>query len=100
MTPLAASRDLSDSQYDDYTWMLKPRGLRIQKPGDIGRDWDDAGSAGQPVVINARTNPDLPLPSHISYEQAKSYMASTVRSDPATWHALTRIFNTMGAELR
>ncbi len=41
-------------------------------PDDVGPAWEEALSADRPVVLDARTDPNVPpLPPHISFEQAK-----------------------------
>jgi pyruvate dehydrogenase (quinone) len=44
--------------------------------------WERALSAGRPVVLEVKTDPEVPpLPPHITFEQAKK-MAEAMRSDP------------------
>ena len=79
-----ASQNIPDVPYDRYAEELGLKGLRMERPEDVGRVWDEALSARRPVVINAYTDPEVPpLPPHISFEQARKFAASVVKGDPA-----------------
>jgi pyruvate dehydrogenase (quinone) len=44
--------------------------------------WERALSAGRPVVLEVKTDPEIaPLPPHITFEQAKE-MAHAMMGDP------------------
>jgi pyruvate dehydrogenase (quinone) len=78
-----ASQDIPDFAYDTYAQSLGLIGLRMEKPEDVGRVWDEALAAERPVVINAYTDPEVPpLPPHISFEQASKFAASLMKGDP------------------
>jgi pyruvate dehydrogenase (quinone) len=58
-------------------------GIRVDDPEQIGAAWDEALSAGKPVLIEAITDPEVPpLPPHIRFEQAKK-LAKALPGDPA-----------------
>ncbi len=45
--------------------------------------WDRALSASRPVVLEAITDPEVPiLPPHITIEQAKKLVSSIIEGDP------------------
>ena len=49
----------------------------------MGAAWDEALASRTPVVINVKTDPEVPpLPPHISLEQAKSFMSTLQQGDP------------------
>ena len=78
-----ASQDVPDFAYHDYANSLGLKGMRVDRPDDIGATWDRALAAQQPVVINAYTDPDVPpLPPHITFEQAKDFTFSMIHNDP------------------
>lgn len=83
------SQDVPDFSYDQYAEMLGLIGLRMDRPSDVDRVWDEALAADRPVVINAYTDPEVPtLPPHISYEQAKGYLTAMLRGDPDARHSI------------
>ena len=65
--------------------MLGLRGIRVEKPEDVGPAWDRALASDRPVVYEAVTDPEVPtLPPHISFEQAKKFTESMLKGDPET----------------
>ncbi len=80
-----ASQDLPAFSYADYADLLGLRGIKVTEPGQIGPAWDEALSADRPVVIDAITDPDVPpLPPHIKFAQAKSFLSSMLKGDVNT----------------
>ncbi len=78
-----ASQSLPDFPYACYAELIGLLGIRVDEPGAIGAAWDRALGADQPVVVEAYTDPDtLPLPPHVTFEQAKAYMSSLLKGDP------------------
>ena len=78
----AASQDVQAFDYARYAELLGFKGIRVEKPDEIGRAWDDALHADRPTVIDALTDPDVPpLPPHIKYEQAKKYAEALLKGD-------------------
>jgi pyruvate dehydrogenase (quinone) len=82
------SQEVPDFPYARYAEMLGLKGLSIDSPDQIGPMWDEALSSDRPVVIDAHVDPEVPpLPPHISYEQAKNYLAALVKGDPG-WRGM------------
>jgi pyruvate dehydrogenase (quinone) len=78
----AASQELPDFRYAEYAQSLGLEGVRVERPDDIGPAWDRALSARRPFVLEAVTDPNVPpLPPHISFEQARSFLSATLRGD-------------------
>jgi pyruvate dehydrogenase (quinone) len=45
--------------------------------------WEEALAAGRPVVLEVKTDPEIPpLPPHIRLEQAEKMAAAMVKGDP------------------
>ncbi len=79
----AASQDLPDFPYAAYAESLGLRGLRVDRPEQVGTAWDEALRADRPVVLEACTDPDVPpLPPHLTLEQAKALASSALKGDP------------------
>ncbi len=80
---LEVSQVLPDFPYARYAELLGLRGIRVAGPDDVGPAWDEALSAGVPVVYEAITDPEIPpLPPHIRFEQAQK-LAHALPGDPA-----------------
>lgn len=77
------SQNLRDFQYAAYAELIGLKGLRVEKPEEVGPAWDIALSADRPCVLDVVTDPKVPpLPPHISYEQAKKYALAVAKGDP------------------
>ncbi|WPB82061.1 thiamine pyrophosphate-requiring protein [Archangium violaceum] len=82
---LPATQNLPDFPYARYAESIGLRGIRVDKPEQIARAWDQALSSDRPVVLEAYTDPDVPpLPPHITLEQAKHFAQSMMKGDVNT----------------
>lgn len=80
---LEATQDLPDFPYARFAESIGLKGVRVDRPEDVGRAWDEALSADRPVIFEAYTSGDVPtLPPHISMEQAKNYTSALLKGDP------------------
>jgi pyruvate dehydrogenase (quinone) len=80
---VVASQDLPDFPYARYAESIGLRGIRIERPEQIGPAWDAALASDRPCVVEAITDPEVPpLPPHITVEQARSLMSAMLRGDP------------------
>ncbi|MEO7217021.1 MAG: thiamine pyrophosphate-requiring protein, partial [Gemmatimonadaceae bacterium] len=88
-----ASQDLPDFPYARYAELLGFKGIRVDKPEQIGAAWDAALSSDRPVVLEAITDPDVAiLPPHISFEQAKNFLTALIKGDPDEMGIMTASF--------
>jgi pyruvate dehydrogenase (quinone) len=77
-----ASQDIPDFPYAAYAELIGLRGIRVDRPEQIGAAWDSALGADRPTVIEAYTDPDVPpLPPHITFQQAKAYASAILHGD-------------------
>jgi pyruvate dehydrogenase (quinone) len=84
-----ATQDLPDFPYAEYAESLGLAGVRMNRPEDVGLGWDLALSSDRPVVVEACVDPDVPpLPPHITFDQASSYMQAVAKGDPERWGML------------
>ncbi|HET7664404.1 MAG TPA: thiamine pyrophosphate-requiring protein [Rhodanobacteraceae bacterium] len=78
-----ATQNVEDFPYARYAELLGFKGIRIDNPDEIGKAWDEAFASDRPVLLDFITDPDVPpLPPHITWKQAKSYMSALVSDDP------------------
>jgi pyruvate dehydrogenase (quinone) len=79
---LPASQDLPDFPYARYAESLGLKGIRVDRPEQIARAWDEALTSDRPVVYEAYVDPDVPLlPPHITLEQARNFAQSMLKGD-------------------
>jgi pyruvate dehydrogenase (quinone) len=81
---LEVSQVLPDFPYARYAELVGCKGIRVERPEDVGPAWDEAlGHTDGPVLYEAITDPEVPpLPPHIQFEQAKK-LAMALTGDPA-----------------
>lgn len=78
-----ASQDIPDFPYARYAESLGLKGIRVDRPDDLGHAWDEALAADCPCVVDAITDPDVPpLPPHITLEDAKKFTSTLIHGDP------------------
>jgi pyruvate dehydrogenase (quinone) len=59
------------------------RGIFVDHPDSLGGAWDEALASDRPVVLEVRTDPEVPpLPSHITFKQARNFMHALAKGDP------------------
>jgi len=81
---LVASQVLPDFNFARYAEGIGLKGIRVERPEDVGPAWDEALAAPGPVLYEAITDPEVPpLPPHIKFEQAKK-LAKALPGDPHT----------------
>ena len=74
---------IPDFPYATFADSLGLKGIRVDRPEDLGGAIDKAFAAGCPVVMDIYTDPDTPtLPPHISFQEAKNYSTALLRGDP------------------
>jgi pyruvate dehydrogenase (quinone) len=78
-----ASQVLPKFPYAAYADLIGLRGIRVDRPEDIGPAWERALASSVPTVLEMVTDPDVPpLPPHISTKQAKEYLSALWHRDP------------------
>jgi pyruvate dehydrogenase (quinone) len=78
-----ASQDIPDFPYAAYAQLLGLKGIRVDKPEDIGDAWDEALSADRPVVLDVITDPDVAtIPPHLTFDQVMKFSKTLLKGDP------------------
>jgi len=92
------SQDIPDVPYHKYAELLALRGIYCDKPDEVGRAWDEALASDVPVVLEFKTDPEVPpLPPRIMNEQAKESVKAAMR-DPDGMGLAARGFRQKMAE--
>ncbi|MBT0670600.1 thiamine pyrophosphate-requiring protein [Novosphingobium profundi] len=77
------TQDLPDVPYHRFAETIGLEGIHVDNPDDLGDAWTRALCAGRPVLLEVRTDPEVPpLPPHITFNQAKSFMFTAAKGDP------------------
>jgi pyruvate dehydrogenase (quinone) len=95
---VAETQDIPDLDYATYAEMLGLRGLRLDRPEEIGPVWDEALAADRPVVIDVRADPNvIALPPHATLEQTKNFFLAMARGDSERDKVLTQLYRQLAA---
>jgi pyruvate dehydrogenase (quinone) len=78
-----ASQNLPFVHYSKFAELIGLKGIFVDNPERLGAAWDEALASDRPVVLDVKTDPNVPpLPSHVSTEQAAKFAKSLIRGDP------------------
>jgi pyruvate dehydrogenase (quinone) len=78
-----ASQQLPDVRYSQYAEELGLKGIFVDNPDRVAASWEEALAADRPVVLEAKTDPEVPpLPPHISLKNAKALTSTLLTGDP------------------
>ena len=79
-----ATQDLPNVPYHRFAELIGLEGIFCDDPDQVGPCWDRALAADKPVVIEFKTDPEVPpLPAHITFEEAKNFMSVLLHGDPS-----------------
>ena len=94
------SQLLESIDYAAYGELLGLRGITVSTPDEVGPAWDEALSADRPVVMDVRTDPNVPpLPAHVSFEEAKGMLEALAKGDPAEVAVIRNSARAVAAQL-
>ncbi len=78
-----ATQSLPNVPYHRFGELIGLKGIYCDDPEQVGAAWDEALVSPMPVVLEFKTDPEVPpLPPHISFEQAKTFMNTLQQGDP------------------
>ena len=79
-----ASQQIPSVPYHEFAELIGLKGLYVDRPDAVGPAWDAALAADRPVVLNIRTDPEVPpLPPHITFDEAVKFSKMLTKGDPA-----------------
>ena len=78
-----ATQSIPDVPYHRFAEMLGLEGIFVDDPDGLGAAWERALAADRPVVIEVKTDAEVPpLPPHITFEQAMAFTGTLIKGDP------------------
>jgi pyruvate dehydrogenase (quinone) len=78
------SQRIPNVPYHRFAEMIGLQGIYVDRADDVASAWDEALRAKRPVVLEFKTDPEVPpLPPHVTFEQAKHFMSALIQVDPA-----------------
>jgi pyruvate dehydrogenase (quinone) len=92
------TQTLPDVPYHRFAQMIGLDGIFVDDPEKLGDAWQAALAANRPCLLEVKTDPEVPpLPPHITFAQAKSFMFSAVKGDPNAGEMIKGSFRQMAA---
>jgi pyruvate dehydrogenase (quinone) len=87
-----ATQRIPDVPYHHFAQLIGLKGIFCNEPDKVALAWEEALAADRPVVIEFKTDPEVPpMPSHISFEQARKFASTTFKGDPNEVGMLTGV---------
>ena len=84
-----ATQAIPNVPYARFAELIGLKGIYVDDPDDLGAAWDAALACDRPVVLEVKTDPEVPpLPPHISLEQARNFMTMLAKGDSSRGHLL------------
>jgi pyruvate dehydrogenase (quinone) len=78
-----ASQRIPNVAYHRFAEMIGLRGIYVDDPKQLGPAWDQALASEIPVVLEVKTDPEVPpLPPHITLQQARNFSLALAKGDP------------------
>ncbi|NIJ33373.1 thiamine pyrophosphate-requiring protein [Sphingomonas oligoaromativorans] len=78
-----ATQTLPDVPYHRFAELIGLKGLFVDDPDRLASAWDEALAADRPVVLEVKTDPEVPpLPPHITLDQARKFTSMLAKGDP------------------
>src|SRR3546814_297964 len=78
-----ATQQIPNVPYHKFAELIGLKGIFCDDPDKVGAAWDEALASQVPVVLEVKTDPEVPpLPPHINLTQAKKFMSTLVKGDP------------------
>ena len=78
-----STQQLPNVPYHRFAELIGLKGIYVDDPEQLGHAWDEAFAAGVPVVLEVKTDPEVPpLPPHVTFEQAKQFVKTMMQGDP------------------
>lgn len=78
-----ASQSIPDVPYHLFAISIGLKGIFVDREENVASAWEQALAADCPVLIEFKTDPNVPpLPPHITLEQAKAFAGTLLKGDP------------------
>jgi hypothetical protein len=78
-----ASQKIPNVSYAGFAAMIGLHGIFVDHPEQVGHAWDQALASTRPVVLEIKTDPEVPpLSPHITLQQAKNFSIALAKGDP------------------
>ena len=81
----ATSQLIPNVPYHKFAELIGLRGIYVDDPERMGAAWDEALASPVPVVLEVKTDPDVPpLPPSLTLGQVRNFMSMPGEGDAST----------------
>jgi len=78
-----ASQQIPNVPYHKFGELIGLKGIFCDQADGVAAAWEETLASDRPVVLEFKTDPEVPpLPSHITLEQAKKFASTVLSGDP------------------
>ncbi|GLU32072.1 thiamine pyrophosphate-requiring protein [Trinickia caryophylli] len=78
-----SSQELPNVPFHRFAELIGLKGMYVDDAEQLGAAWDEALAAREPVVLEVRSDPEVPpLPPHVTLDQARHFMRTLMQGDP------------------
>ncbi|PTB22498.1 thiamine pyrophosphate-requiring protein [Trinickia symbiotica] len=84
-----ASQEIPNVPFHRFAELIGLKGIYVDSAQRIESAWDEALAARQPVVLEVKTDPEVPpLPPHVTLQQARHFARTLMHGDPQERHII------------
>ncbi|HEF5156100.1 thiamine pyrophosphate protein [Burkholderia multivorans] len=77
-----ASQQIPNVPYSRFATLLGLKGIYVDDPAQLGAAWDEALASDRPVLLEVKSDPEVPpLPPHVTLQQAKHFAETLLKGD-------------------
>ena len=77
-----ASQQIPNVPYHKFGELIGFKGIYVDDPENVGAAWEEALAVDRPVVLEFKTDPEVPpMPPHITFAQMKAFASTLAKGD-------------------
>ena len=77
-----ASQEIPNVPYHKFGELIGFKGIYVDDPEKMAAAWDEALASTVPVVLEVKTDPEVPpMPPHLTFEQMRKFATTLVKGD-------------------
>jgi pyruvate dehydrogenase (quinone) len=85
-----ASQQIPNVPYHKFGELIGFKGIYVDDPEQVGVAWDEALDSSIPVVLEIKTDPEVPpIPPHLSFEQVRKFATTLAKGDEREGNIIT-----------
>jgi pyruvate dehydrogenase (quinone) len=78
-----ATQQIPNVPYHQFAELIGLKGIYCAEPDCVAAVWEEALECDRPVVLEFKTDPEVPpIPPHITLKSAKNFMSTMLSGDP------------------